>query len=139
MRASESVRRCASACESVFPAGSGSPQQSKQWQWLSAVDAVFPPRMPCGYAMQIRPRLYPLTTSAWLLTSLFWRRSSALAAEDRAPACFGAFLAPSDSCAFGTAAKLFERDANSVRDMACTPESFLLDPAFAPSPAASPP
>ena len=31
-------------------------------------------------------------------------------------------------------AKLFERDANSVRDMACTPESFLLDPALAPSP-----
>ena len=84
--------------------------------------------------MQIHPRLYPPMTSAWLLASLFWRRSSALATEDRAPACFGAFPAPSDSCAFGTTAKLFERDANSVRDMACTPESFLLDPALAPSP-----
>ena len=88
-----SVRRCANACESVFPAGSGSLQQGKQW-----------------------------------------RRSSALAAKDRVPACFGAFLAPSDSCASGTAAKLFERNANSVRDMACTLESFLLDPALAPSP-----
>jgi len=65
------------------------------------------------------------------------RRQGASSAPPRA--CFGAFPVPSDSmCAFGTAAKLFELDANSVGDMACTPESFLLDPALAPSPAASP-